>query len=75
MNMNSAYETVMISPSAAAPPVPPITAEQLMIVSDNQMDIDDYESHGLSLFLPKRINILFGYYTMYSQLSCHKCVV
>ena len=73
MNMNSAYETVMISPSAAAPPVPPITAEQLMIVSDNQMDIDDYES--LSLFLPKRINILFRYYTMYSQLSCHKCVV
>ena len=44
MNMNSAYETVMISPPAVAPPVPSITAEQLMIVSDNQMDTDDYES-------------------------------
>ena len=44
MNMNSAYETVMIPLSTVAPPVPPITAERLMILSDIQMGTNVYES-------------------------------
>ena len=44
MNMNSAYETVMIPLSTAAPPVPPVTAERLMIVPDTQMGTNVYES-------------------------------
>ena len=39
MNMNSAYESIMIPPSTSAPPVPPITAERLMIVSDTSTNV------------------------------------
>lgn len=43
MNMNNAYESVIIPPSDSAPPVPPVTAERMMVDANDASNV-----YGLS---------------------------
>lgn len=46
MDMNNAYESVIIPPSDAAPPVPPVTAERMMVDANDASNV--YESVMIS---------------------------